>query len=236
MNDRKPHILVVDDDRALRELLHRFLSDHGFAVSGAGSAEEAAAALAQTLPDLAVLDVMMPGDTGFVFLERLRKGEVRPDAARLPVLMLTAMGDPEDRIQGLRRGADDYLSKPFEPEELVLRIRNVLGRATTQAPPAVIRFGPFTFDLASQRLTRGQATVHLTSGEAQLMAVFAAHAGEALSRDFLSSKLTVPATDRTIDVQVTRLRKKLEEDPRQPQYIQTVRHLGYALRVNTGER
>ena len=227
MSETEPHLLVVDDDRRLRELLRRYLSDSGFRVTGAADAAEARAQLASFAFDLIVLDVMMPGESGLVLTRALRE---RP-APRIPVLLLTAMGEPEDRVNGLEQGADDYLAKPFEPRELVLRIRNILQRRPE--PPVVaseVRFGTFRFDLARAELFRGDDPVHLTAAETGLLSILAQQAGQPVSREELSQAAAFSGNIRNVDVQMTRLRRKIELDPRYPRYLQTVRGTGYVLK------
>ena len=225
MGDLEPHLLVVDDDARLRELLRRYLSDNGFRVTVAADAVEARANLASFAFDLVVLDVMMPGESG-LDLTRALRGE-----GRVPVLLLTAMAEPEDRVNGLEQGADDYLSKPFEPRELVLRIRNLLQRR----PPAdadrrEIRFGGCRFDVARGELFRGGDPIRLTAAEAGLLASLALKVGEAVSREELSLSAQFVGNVRNVDVQMTRLRRKIERDPRFPRYLQTVRGTGYVLK------
>src|SRR6202795_3246586 len=184
MSDSEPHLLVVDDDARLRELLRRHLSDNGFRVTAAADAAEARARLASFAFDLMVLDVMMPGETGLDLTAALR-GE--PAAPRVPILLLTAMGEPEDRVNGLERGADDYLAKPFEPRELVLRIRNILQRRPVpEATPTELFFAGFRFDLARGELFRGNALIRLTEAETALLSGLAQHAPGAVSREELS--------------------------------------------------
>ena len=226
MDDLEPHLLVVDDDARLRDLLRRYLSENGFRVTVAADAKEARANLASFAFDLIVLDVMMPGESGLDLTEALRG-----NSPRLPVLLLTAMAEPEDRVNGLERGADDYLAKPFEPRELVLRIRNIIGRRGIADEAArSIRFGAFRFDLARGELFRGSEIVRLTAAEAGLMLCLAARAGEAVSREDLSQSAQFGGNIRNVDVQMTRLRRKIERDPRYPRYLQTVRGTGYALK------
>jgi two-component system phosphate regulon response regulator OmpR len=226
--DGQPHILVVDDDRRLRDLLTRYLSENGFRVTAAEDAPAARARLKAFDFDLIVLDVMMPGESGLSLIQNLRL------ESRVPVLMLTARNDAADRIAGLEGGADDYLGKPFEPRELVLRIRTILARVNA-APPVVteaadVRFGPFRFDIARVELTRDGVPVHLTTGEASLLAALARRAGEPVSRDSLRTESADCANNRAVDVQVARLRRKIEADAREPRYLLTVRGRGYALR------
>ena len=221
----EPHLLVVDDDARLRELLRRYLSDSGFRVTAAADASEARSSLASFAFDLVVLDVMMPGENGLELTRALRT------EGRVPVLLLTAMAEPEDRVNGLEQGADDYLSKPFEPRELVLRIRNLLQRRpAADLASKDIRFGGCRFDLARGELYRGGDVVHLTTAEAALLSMLAEKAGYAVSREELSMSLS--GNVRNVDVQVTRLRRKVERDPRFPRYLQTVRGTGYALKLD----
>ena len=225
MSDMEPHLLVVDDDARLRELLRRYLADQGFRVTTAGDAAEARAKLAGFAFDLLVLDVMMPGEDGLALTLSVRS------ESRIPILLLTAMAEPEDRINGLERGADDYLVKPFEPRELVLRIRNILQRVPQPSLAATeFRLGACRFDLARGELYRGGDPVHLTSGETALLVALARRAGEAVSREALSEEAQFSGNVRTVDVQVTRLRRKIERDPKFPRYLQTVRGTGYVLK------
>ena len=226
MNDTDPHLLVVDDDMRLRELLRRYLSDSGFRVTGAADAAEARAQLASFAFDLVVLDVMMPGESGIELTRSLRQRA----APHVPVLLLTAMGEPEDRVNGLEQGADDYLAKPFEPRELVLRIRNILQRRPEPVDASEVRFGIFRFDLARAELFRGGDTVHLTTAETGLLASLAQQAGRPVSREELSQSAAFSGNIRNVDVQMTRLRRKIEHDPRYPRYLQTVRGTGYVLK------
>lgn len=223
----KPHILVVDDDTRLRDLLRKYLSEHGYAVSTAADAAEARQRLEGLAFDLMVLDVMMPGETGFELTRWLRQSH------SLPVLLLTAMAESEDRITGLECGADDYLAKPFEPRELLLRIGSILRRVPRESiapPPRVLSLGAFSFDLLRSELRQGDVPVHLTTAEGALIAVLAEMAGQIVTREDLAARTGNAGNPRTIDVQVTRLRKKLEDDPRFPRYLQTVRGAGYMLK------
>jgi len=219
-----PHLLVVDDDERLRELLQRYLSANGFRVSAASDAAGARSLMKSMAFDLLILDVMMPGESGLDLSRAIRA------SSQTPVLMLTARGDTEDRIAGLEHGADDYLPKPFEPRELLLRVSALLRRA---APPARIahaevRLGECVFDPQRAQLRRKGKPVKLTSSEAALLQLFAANAGRSFSRADLCARLGV-TLERSIDVQVTRLRRKIEEDPKLPLYLQTVRGIGYVL-------
>jgi two-component system phosphate regulon response regulator OmpR len=218
------HLLVVDDDERLRALLQRYLSTNGFRVTAAASAADAHALMKSFAFDLMIVDVMMPGESGIDLTRTVRSH------SRVPILMLTARGEPEDRIAGLEVGADDYLPKPFEPRELVLRVSALLRRTT---PPvlsahAEVCMGDAVFDPERAQLRRKGKPVHLTSSEAALLQLFAANAGRPFSRADLCTRLGV-ALERSIDVQVTRLRRKIEEDPKLPLYLQTVRGVGYVL-------
>ncbi|MBW7851076.1 MAG: response regulator transcription factor [Rhodospirillales bacterium] len=227
MSDRA-HILVVDDDTRLRQLLGKYLRDHGYVVSTAADAEDARQHLRGLQFDLIVLDIMMPGESGLE-LTRWLRGQ-NP----VPILLLTAMGEVEDRIHGLEAGADDYLAKPFEPRELLLRISSILRRVprdTDDGLPMEVRIGPFVFDIKRGELRRGGEIVHLTTAESALLGVLAGEAGTVLSREELGSRTGNGGNLRTVDVQVTRLRKKLEDDPRAPRHLQTVRGRGYLLRA-----
>ena len=224
------HILVVDDDARLRALLQRFLTEQGFRVSIAENAATARAALADMAFDLLVLDVMMPGESGLELTAALRA-----EGQEVPILMLTARGAPDDRIAGLEQGVDDYLAKPFDPRELALRIRTILRRATP-APTAPQSLAPMQignrwFDIERAELRGPDGIIRLTGGEAALMQALARRVGEILSRDDIGEALGTPdAGERAIDVQVTRLRRKVEPDPREPRFNQTIRHRGYILR------
>jgi two-component system, OmpR family, phosphate regulon response regulator OmpR len=225
MSDLEPHLLVVDDDMRLRELLRRYLSESGFRVTTAANAGEARANLASFAFDLVVLDVMLPGESGLDLTRALRS------EGQVPVLLLTAMAEPEDRVNGLEQGADDYLSKPFEPRELVLRIRNLVQRRpAADAERREIRFGGCRFDLLRGELFRGGDPIRLTAAEAGLLASLAQKAGEAVSREELSLSAQFSGNVRNVDVQMTRLRRKIERDPRFPRYLQTVRGTGYVLK------
>ncbi len=224
----KPHILVVDDDTRLRELLRTFLSKNGFRVTVASQAAEARERLGVLDFDLIVLDVMMPGQTGLDFASEIRRSD------DVPILMLTAMGDTKDRIAGLETGVDDYLGKPFEPRELLLRIQNVLKRNRTAAVPAGepqrhVSFGPFQFDQELGELTNKGKRAPLTDAETALLRVFTMRLGEVLSRETLCKSVGLAVNERAIDVQVTRLRRKIEPDPSFPRYLRTVRGQGYRL-------
>jgi len=236
-------VLVVDDDARLRALLSRYLGEQGFRVSTAESAAQARERLRFLEPDLLVLDVMMPGETGLDLTQSLRRQSAEQGRPDLPVLLLTARGAPEDRIAGFEAGADDYLPKPFDPRELVLRVRAMLRRsapvpaAPAPAGPATttwagpLPLGALAFDRERQELHGPRGPVRLTGGEAALLGALARHPGEVLSRDTLARQLGLDESqERAIDVQVTRLRRKIEADPREPRFLHTVRGRGYVLK------
>ena len=236
MTDINAHILIVDDDERIRGLLQKFLVRNGFLVSTARDAGHARRVLEGLDFDMIVLDVMMPGEDGVTLTRELRKTRTTP------ILLLTAKGETEDRIAGLEAGADDYLAKPFEPKELLLRINAILRRAPEPAPadlaPKVLRLGDIRYDIDRGEMWRGQEPVRLTATESQLMRIFAATPGEPITRARLVEELGRggghgtdggQAQDRAVDVQITRLRRKIETDPRQPRYLQTVRGAGYML-------
>lgn len=218
------HILVVDDDDRIRDLIKRFLTMKGHRVSAASSAD-AARRLMQTMAfDLAILDIMMPVEDGLSLLSSIRQGLSKDT----PVMLLTARGESSDRIEGLKRGADDYLPKPFEPEELALRCAAILRRSQKATPPNEIEMSGLTFNAARAELRNGETRIRLTDAELQLLTVLAANAGETVSREDLAT-LTSAGMERSVDVQVTRLRRKIEPNPREPLHIQTVRGVGYRL-------
>ena len=218
------HLLVVDDDARLRALLQRYLSENGFRVSAAADAADARTLMKSMAFDLLILDVMMPGESGLELTRSIRAN------SQVPVLMLTARGEPEARIAGLEHGADDYLPKPFEPRELLLRVGALLRRSSSPVAPThkEVRMGECTYDSERGQLRRKGKPVHLTSSEGALLQLFAANAGRSFSRTDLCARLGV-TLERSIDVQVTRLRRKIEEDPKLPLYLQTVRGVGYVL-------
>ncbi len=218
------HLLVVDDDERLRALLQRYLSANGFRVSVAANAAEARALMKSIAFDLLIIDIMMPGETGLELTKSVRAH------SQVPILILTARGGPEDRIAGLEHGADDYLPKPFEPRELLLRCGALMRRAAPVAAAVLreIKMGEAIFDPERSELKRRGKPVRLTTSEAALLKLFAANVGRPFSRADLCTRLGV-TLERSIDVQVTRLRRKIEEDPKLPLYIQTVRGVGYVL-------
>lgn len=246
VGDGAAHILVVDDDDRLRDLLRTYLANEGFRVTTAGDAAAARRRMELFRFDLLVLDIMMPGESGLDLTRQLRAGTgdggVAPEAgtgagaeasAALPILMLTAMGETEARIEGLEAGADDYLPKPFEPRELVLRIHAILRRTPTRdavPPPNLVRLGACHFDLNRDLLLRDDRPVRITTTEAALLKALAGEPGRIMSREELTDLCAIAGGDRTVDVQVTRLRRKIEPDARLPQYLQTVRGRGYVLR------
>lgn len=223
-SDDAPHLLVVDDDSRIRSLLKRYLSNEGFRVTIAENAATARRKLNVLSFELLIVDIMMPDESGFELTKDLRKTE------DVPILMLTARADIEDRIEGLEIGADDYLSKPFEPRELVLRIHNILKRGTlSDSPtPEIIRFGPYIFQYARGELKSGEQYIRLTERERELLRIFAQHANATVPRHELTQTEGITG-ERTIDVQINRLRRKIEPDPSNPIYLQTVRGTGYRL-------
>ena len=231
--DLQPHLLVVDDDERIRGLLQKFLMRNGFLVTIARSAAQARRLLAGLEFDLVVLDVMMPGEDGIEMTRALRQ------SMSVPILLLTARGETASRIEGFEAGADDYLVKPFEPKELLLRINAILRRVPQvrmEPGPRVLHMGVVRYDIDRGELWRGPDPVRLTATEAQLMRIFAAAPGQPVGRDRLVGDLKTDDdgeaeknSDRAVDVQITRLRRKIEADPKQPRYLQTVRGSGYML-------
>jgi two-component system phosphate regulon response regulator OmpR len=223
--DDAPHILVVDDDKRLRDLLSRFLSENGYRVSTAKDAAEARARLATMIFDGYVLDVMMPGENGFSLAGWIR------ETSMVPIIMLTARSEATDRVRGLEIGADDYVMKPFEPRELVLRLNNILRRTASASPPVpagpeVVRFGPYTYRFDRGELRHGEEIVRITDRERDLLSVLAARPGETVPRDALAGSVEL-SNERTIDVQINRLRRKIEADPANPALILTEPGIGY---------
>ena len=227
MADKKAHILVVDDDARLRSLLQRFLRESGFLVSTAQDANAARNMMKEYSFNLLIIDVMMPGESGIEFLQKLREKD------NIPAIMLTAMGETSDRISGLEAGADDYVAKPFEPRELILRINNILRRVPSNTDSFLDKkliFGAFSFDLNRKELTsQNGKIIHITPIEGQLLSVLGEACGHIFSREKLADILGNNQSPRSIDVQITRLRRKIEEDSKNPRYLQTVRGKGYML-------
>jgi two-component system phosphate regulon response regulator OmpR len=222
----KPHILIIDDDTRLRSLLQRFLQDRGFLVSVAKDADSARDRLGYYKFDLLIVDIMMPRESGLDFLRKLR------ESSMVPVILLTAMGETGDRVAGLELGADDYLPKPFEPKELVLRINSILRRVRKDSakPKDSLNLGAYSFNLAKKELLNRQGeVVHITPVEQTLMVVLGSVPGQVFDRDKLAEALGAGQSPRSIDVQITRLRKKIEKDSKNPRYLQTVRGKGYML-------
>jgi two-component system phosphate regulon response regulator OmpR len=221
--DDAPHLLLVDDDRRIRDLLSRFLAAEGYRVTTAASASDARAKLQGLHFDLLILDVMMPGETGFEFARFIRQ------SSSVPILMLTARHEAEARIEGLQIGADDYVAKPFEPRELALRINNILKRS---APPQMatlekIAFGPYVFHLDRGELREGEEVIHLTDREREMLRILADCPGDTVPRSALTGNGSV--NERAVDVQINRLRRKIERDPANPLFLQAVRGIGYRL-------
>lgn len=230
MSETDAHLLIVDDDERIRVLLQKFLIRSGFLVSAARDAAHARRLLTGLDFDLLVLDVMMPGEDGISLTRAIR------ETSNTPILLLTAKSEAEDRIAGFEAGADDFLAKPFEPKELLLRINAILRRMPEAAEPTgtpkMLTLGPARYDIERGELWRGDTPVRLTATENQLMRIFAAQPGEAISRSKLVEDLgrdRDQSQERAVDVQITRLRRKLEVDPKQPRYLQTVRGAGYML-------
>lgn len=222
--DDAPHLLLVDDDRRIRDLLSRFLSGEGYRVTSALSAQDARAKLVGLHFDLLILDVMMPGETGFDLARFIRQ------SSTVPIIMLTARHEAESRIEGLQIGADDYVAKPFEPRELSLRIANILKRATPAADvtPDTISFGPYVYHLDRGELRQGEEIIHLTDRERDMLRVLTLAAGATVPRGDLTSG-GANANERAVDVQINRLRRKIERDPANPRFLQAVRGIGYRL-------
>lgn len=225
-DDDAPHLLVVDDDTRIRSLLKRYLAENGFRVSIAANASEARAKLRGLDFDLIVLDIMMPGETGVELTQSLRRER------DVPILMLTALTETDNRIEGLEAGADDYLPKPFDPRELILRINNILRRGNTHQQPKLeqVVFGPYSFQIARRELKKGGESLKLTDREQEILCIFAQRVGETIPRHELVGE-DANVGERTIDVQINRLRRKIEKDPANPTWLQTVRGIGYRLSV-----
>ncbi len=224
--DNAPHILIVDDDQKIRDLLARYLFENGFRVTTASDTVTARAAMRGLAFDLVLLDVMMPGESGLSLARELCQ------SGRIPICMLTARSDPDHRIEGLEAGADDYVPKPFEPRELLLRLRNILRRGQAPAQPAEeVRMGAYVFNLVRGELKRDEETIKLTERERELLRMFAQRPGIPIPRHELSASETT-GSERAIDVQINRLRRKIETDPSNPVYLQTVRGKGYILYVD----
>lgn len=230
MTQLDAHLLIVDDDERIRDLLKKFLMRNGFLVSSARDAAHARRVLSGLDFDLIVMDVMMPGEDGVSLTRSLR------ETMTTPILLLTARGETEHRIAGLEAGADDYLAKPFEPKELLLRINAILRRMpdtpAEDTVPKILQLGPIRYDIERGEMWQGEDLVRLTATESQLMKIFSACPGEPVSRAKLVEDLgrdRGQAQERAVDVQITRLRRKIEADPKQPRYLQTVRGAGYML-------
>jgi two-component system phosphate regulon response regulator OmpR len=226
--DDAAHLLVVDDDSRIRDLLSRYLQREGYRVTTARDADDARAKLDGLTFDLLILDVMMPGESGFDLAKFVRA------TSQVPILMLTARAETEHRINGLEIGADDYMAKPFEARELSLRVASILKRAQpAEAPPAEsVRFGPFVFHMARGELRRGDELIHLTDREKDILRLLAATPGQTVPRLALAGA-GAAAGERAVDVQVNRLRRKIEADPANPLFLQAVRGVGYRLLVLT---
>lgn len=227
LSDDAPHLLVVDDDTRIRDLLNRYLTEQGFRITVAADAADARRKLAGVQFDLIILDVMMPGESGISLTEALQRDKTTP------IILLTARAEADSRIAGLEAGADDYLSKPFDPRELVLRINNILRRNASPDAPKIeqVMFGPYTFSILRKELRRAAEPIRLTDREQEIMLLFALRAGDTIPRhELIGSDADVG--ERTIDVQINRLRRKIEDDPANPIYLQTVRGIGYRLSID----
>ncbi len=226
-DDNAAHLLVVDDDNRIRDLLARYLGSNGFRVTAAADAADARRQIAGMAFDLLIIDVMMPGESGLELTRSLR------ESLDVPILILTARSETEERISGLESGADDYLPKPFEPRELLLRINNIIKRGSLPPVPEIefVRFGPFTFHIPRGVLKRGEEVIRVTERECDLLRIFAGRPGETVQRHQLLTA-TGTSSERTVDVQINRLRRKIEADPSNPIHMQTVRGIGYRLLVD----
>lgn len=229
LDETTPHILIVDDDTRIRELLQKYLADNGYRTSSAADAAEAERKMGALMYDLLILDIMMPGITGLEFTAKLREAE-----NAIPILLLTALAEIEQRIEGLTLGADDYLPKPFDPKELLLRVQNILRRSgadeNTIAPPEEVHFGDYLFRYERGELTREGARISLTTREVEVLRCLTQSPGRIVTRNELADGEDI--SERAIDVQINRLRRKIEADPRDPIYLQTVRGAGYVLRTD----
>lgn len=227
MSEMDAHLLIVDDDERIRDLLKKFLMRNGFLVTAARDAAHARRVLSGLDFDMIVMDVMMPGETGLSLTQSLR------EIKQVPILMLTALAEADARIAGLEAGADDYLAKPFDPRELVLRINNILKRHTPTDALKIemVMFGPYTFSIARKELKKASELIRLTDREQEIMLLFALRAGDTIPRHELVGG-DAEVGERTIDVQINRLRRKIEDDPANPVWLQTVRGIGYRLSID----
>ena len=224
------HVLIIDDDQKIRLLLKKFLDNNGFRVSDAKNTQQAKKIMETLIFDLLVIDIMMPGQNGLEFLKEVRQTNA------IPTLMLTAMSNPEDRLDGLEYGADDYMTKPFEPRELLLRIQNILRRHPENLQKSEssynTRFGPFSFNQKSLNLYKNDVPVHLTTSEQKLLNCFCKSPNKAFSRDDINNSLGGNMETRSIEVAIARIRRKIEDDQRHPIYLQTVRGIGWMLQTH----
>ena len=227
MNKHPYHLLVIDDDDRLRELLRRYLSDHNFNVTLASNTQDARQQMKHLIFDLLIVDVLMPGENGLDFVKSLRHL-----SSQIPILMLTAMGEPEQRLEGFEAGVNDYLSKPFEPKELLIRIQNILGRNASEqnGEDNIVNLGAFKFDIGRGELWHDDKHIKLTGSEVTLLQTLSGRLGRVVRREALMSLCEIEGEERAVDVLVTRLRRKIEQDPKNPRYLLTVRGKGYTLR------
>ena len=221
-----PHILIVDDDKKILELVNDYLIKNNFRVSTAVNALKAREKIENIEFDLIILDIMMPGESGLKLTNSLKKNNIET-----PILLLSALGNPEDRIKGLEIGASDYLTKPFEPKELLLRIANLIQKNKYNKLKKIVKFGPYSFNLKNEILKKNGKIFILTSSETKLLYILAKKEGRPIFRYNLSKILNIPNTSRALDVQITRLRNKIENNKKFPTYIQTVRGRGYVLKI-----
>lgn len=222
-----PHILIVDDDKRILQLINDYLIKNNFRISTANNALKAREKIENIEFDLIILDIMMPGESGLKLTDTLKKNNFKT-----PILLLSALGNADDRIKGLEIGANDYLAKPFEPKELLLRMKNLIKKNKyNKQKTKIVKFGPYTFNLKKEILKKNRKIFILTSSEAKLLYILAKNDGKPIIRYNLSKILNIPTTSRALDVQITRLRNKIENNKKFPTYIQTVRGRGYVLKI-----
>ena len=222
-----PHILIVDDDKRILQLINDYLIKNNFRISTANNALKAREKIENIEFDLIILDIMMPGESGLKLTDTLKKNNFKT-----PILLLSALGNANDRIKGLETGANDYLAKPFEPKELLLRMKNLIKKNKyNKQKKKIVKFGPYTFNLKKEILKKDRKIFILNSSETKLLYILAKNDGKPIIRYNLSKILNIPTTSRALDVQITRLRNKIENNKKFPTYIQTVRGRGYVLKI-----